>query len=232
MPRVTTITPLERDTGQGTPPLKRVTARVGVRGDVRPRTLVIDAPLVVVAAGAIETPALLQRSGMGGGGVGEWLRLHPTTAITGVYPNDILSNTGIPLSSMCDEFIRWNNSDYGFWIETPPMHPSFMAAALPAFGTSHAARMRHFRQLGVLIALTRDGADHAHLQRPGPRGSSRADLYSVSTAVGRSGTRPCVSCGLPRAYIGPQAPPPSKRCTASRSARRLIKRSRRWRPHP
>lgn len=157
--RVTTIAPLERDTGQGTPPIKRVTARVGVRGDARPRTLVIDAPLVVVAAGAIETPALLQRSAMGGGGVGEWLRLHPTTAITGVYPHDILSNTGIPLSSMCDEFIRWNNSDYGFWIETPPMHPSFMAAALPAFGTSHAARMRQFRQLGVLIALTRDGAD-------------------------------------------------------------------------
>ena len=157
--QVTRIELRERDGGQGTPPLKRVHARVAACDERAPRALTIDAPIVVVAAGAIETPALLQRSNMGGGGVGKWLRLHPTTALIGVYNHDILVNSGIPLSSVCDEFSHWNGSDYGFWMHCPPMHPSFAAAALPGFGAEHASMMRNFRKLGVIVALTRDGAD-------------------------------------------------------------------------
>ncbi len=150
----------ERDTDHGTPPLKRVYATVAGRSSGQaPRALTIDAPIVVVAGGAIGTPALLQRSGFGGGGVGHWLRLHPTTAVWGRYDRDIVSSTGIPLSTMCDEHLRWRGSDYGFWIETPPMPPSFTAAAMPGFGQPHARMMSSFNQLGVLIALTRDGAD-------------------------------------------------------------------------
>ena len=62
----------ERDSGSGTPPMKRVHATVRDPSSGRPaRTLTIDAPIVVVAGGAIGTPALLQRSGLGGGGVGQ-----------------------------------------------------------------------------------------------------------------------------------------------------------------
>jgi choline dehydrogenase-like flavoprotein len=148
----------ERDGGQGTPPLKRVHATV--RGpDCVPRTITIDAPIVVSAGGAIGTPVLLQRSGLGGGGVGSWLRLHPTSAVFGRYDRPIGVSTGISLSSMSDEFIRWNNTDYGFWLQCPPMLPSFSAVALPGFGATHADLMRHLGQLGVFIALTRDGAD-------------------------------------------------------------------------
>ena len=154
----------ERDRGgTGTPPLKRVHAVVrDVHGRSAPHRLTIDAPLVVVAGGAIGTPLLLQRSRLGGGGVGHWLRLHPTTAIVGTYGRDIRTDTGIPLTTMCDEFIRWKNSDYGFWIECPPMHPSFTAAASPGFGPAHAEQMRTANQTGVLIALARDGASTGH----------------------------------------------------------------------
>jgi choline dehydrogenase-like flavoprotein len=152
----------ERDTGSGTPPLKRVHATVRDPYSGRPaRTLTIDAPIVVVAGGAIGTPALLQRSGLGGGGVGHWLRVHPTTAVWGRYDRDIVTSTGIPLTTMCDEHLRWRGTDFGFWIETPPMHPSFTAAAMPGFGQSHAALMSSFNQLGVLIGLTRDGAERS-----------------------------------------------------------------------
>ncbi|WP_411279329.1 GMC family oxidoreductase N-terminal domain-containing protein [Gemmatimonas sp.] len=150
----------ERDTGAGTPPLKRVHATVRDPYSGRPaRALTIDAPIVVVAGGAIGTPALLQRSGLGGGGVGQWLRLHPTTAVWGRYDREIVASTGISLSTMCDEHLRWRGTDFGFWIETPPMHPSFTAAAMPGFGQSHGALMSSFNQLGVLIGLTRDGAE-------------------------------------------------------------------------
>ena len=152
----------ERDSGSGTPPMKRVHATVRDPYSGRPaRTLTIDAPIVVVAGGAIGTPALLQRSGLGGGGVGQWLRLHPTTAIWGRYDREIVTSTGIPLTTMCDEHLRWRGTDFGFWIETPPMHPSFTAAAMPGFGQSHRTLMSSFNQLGVLIGLTRDGAERS-----------------------------------------------------------------------
>ena len=47
--------------------------------------VVVRAPQVVVAAGAIESPALLLRSGIGGPAVGKHLRLHPTSVISGHY---------------------------------------------------------------------------------------------------------------------------------------------------
>lgn len=176
----------ERDTGgTGTPPLKRVHAIVrDGRANTTPRTLTIDAPLVVVAGGAIGTPLLLQRSGFGGGGVGHWLRLHPTTAIVGTYDHDIVTSTGIPLTTMCDEFIRSADSDYGFWIECPPMHPSFTAAASPGFGPAHAQQMRIANQTGVLIALTRDGASTGHSSgRVTTDRAGRSHItYALSTA--------------------------------------------------
>ena len=147
---------LERDTGRGTPPRKRVVARTTGGGQ-----LTIDAPLVVVAAGAVGTPVLLQRAGFGGGGVGQWLRLHPTTAVAGHYDREIVASSGIPLTTMCDEFIRWQGTDYGFWIETPPMHPAFTAAALPGVGVAHAQAIAPFNHLGVLVGLTRDGAERS-----------------------------------------------------------------------
>jgi len=158
--RATRIEVLERDLGplhQGTPPLKRVVAtRRHANGQVT--TLQVEAPIVLCAAGAIETPVLLQQSGMGGDAVGQWMRLHPTTAVYAHYHEEILASSGIPLSTVCDEFLQWQQSDYGFWIETPPMLPSFTAAALPGFGESHARRMAQYRHLGVTIGLTRDGA--------------------------------------------------------------------------
>ncbi len=160
--QVTRLAVLERDSGRGTPPRKRVEAVVRRRdGAGAARSLVVEAPLVVVAGGAVGTPALLERSGLGGGGVGRWLRLHPTTALFGDYDRPIVSSAGIPLTTMCDEFLRWQGTDYGFWIETPPMLPSFAAAAMPGFGAAHAEAMARFDHLGVLIALVRDGADRS-----------------------------------------------------------------------
>src|SRR5206468_7535326 len=104
--------------GRGGPaPLKRVHATVLDRTTGRPRGRVrVEAPIVVVAGGAVETPALLQRSGLGGGGVGRFLRLHPTTAVIGRHPRTLYGAGGIPLSAVCDEFLRGDDG-YGFWME-------------------------------------------------------------------------------------------------------------------
>lgn len=150
----------ERDRGVGAPPLKRVHAVVHDRDTGAPRrALTIDAPLVVVAGGAVGTPVLLERSGLGGGPVGRYLRVHPVSATVAEFDHEILGSTGIPLSTMCDEHLQWEGSDYGFWLECPPFLPSLGAVAAPGFGASHAALMQRFPNLSSVIALTRDGAD-------------------------------------------------------------------------
>ncbi len=141
-------------------PTKRVTATIrGVGDDAPPRTLTLEAPIVIVSGGAVETPLLLMRSGLGGGGVGKYMRLHPTTAVIGVHDREIYGAAGIPLSAMSDEFIQRDRNGYGFWLECPPLHPSIGAAALSGFGAPHAAIMRQFPNLASTIALTRDGSD-------------------------------------------------------------------------
>ncbi len=161
---VTRIEVLSR-TGASTSamPTKRVTVVVRApRSDAPARSLTLEAPIVIVSGGAVETPLLLQRSGMGGGGVGRFLRFHPTTVAIGIHRREIYGAGGIPLSAMCDEFIRRDANGYGFWLECPPLHPSIGSAALSGFGTAHAAMMRRFPHLASTIALTRDGSDTNH----------------------------------------------------------------------
>lgn len=155
------IAVVERDqgTGSGSPPRKRVhaTVRDPRSGEVRGR-LTIEAPVVVLAAGAVGTPVILQRSGLGGGGVGRYLRLHPTTAVMGHYDHDTYPVAGIPQTALCDEFINRDGSGYGFWIECAALLPALASAALQGFGAAHHQLMRLLKRTVPLIVLVRDGA--------------------------------------------------------------------------
>ncbi|HVT39913.1 MAG TPA: GMC family oxidoreductase N-terminal domain-containing protein [Gemmatimonadaceae bacterium] len=153
-------------------PLKRVHVTFAPR-EMTPRAAVIEAPVVIVAAGAVGTPVLLQRSGLAGDGVGRYLRLHPTTALMGTFDHEIYGASGIPLSAICDEHQRHDANGYGFWLECPPMHPVLAAVAIPGFGAEHREQMLRFRQHATLIALVRDGAD--------------LDASSGEVSVGRGG---------------------------------------------
>jgi hypothetical protein len=57
----------------------------GVHARVGDHALHVRAGAVVVAAGALNTPALLLRSGIDGPAVGRYLRLHPVTAVWGRF---------------------------------------------------------------------------------------------------------------------------------------------------
>jgi choline dehydrogenase-like flavoprotein len=113
----------------------------------------------VLAAGAVGTPVILQRSGLGGGGVGRYLRLHPTTAVAGEHRDDVYAAAGIPQSAVCDEFIQRDDHGYGFWVECAPHHPGLGAVATGGFGAAHREVMRRFRRTTNLIVLVRDGSD-------------------------------------------------------------------------
>lgn len=150
---------IERVERVGPRPLKRVHATILTRETRTPiGSLTVDAPIVVLAAGAIATPLLLERSGLHGDAVGQWLRLHPTTAVAGLYDDIVYQAAGIPQSAVCTEFHEIDDG-YGTWVECPPYLPALAAVATPGFGAAHAARMARFARTAALIVLTRDGHD-------------------------------------------------------------------------
>jgi choline dehydrogenase-like flavoprotein len=148
---------LERTASRTSRKRVRATIRDPQSGQVR-GTLVIDAPIVVLAAGGVGTPVILERSGLGGGGVGRYLRLHPTTGVAGLYPDEVYPLAGIPQSSLCDEFIRRDANGYGFWIECPAFLPALASAAFPGFGEGHRTLMRSLNHTVPFIVLVRDGS--------------------------------------------------------------------------
>jgi choline dehydrogenase-like flavoprotein len=120
------------------------------------RPLTVRAGTVVVAAGALETPAVLLRSGLGGPAVGRHLRLHPVPMITGVYDEDLRAWWGPPQGTIVDEH-RAAVSGHGYLVETAHVQPAITAAAVPwASGRAHKLLMGRFSRLGTFLAVTRD----------------------------------------------------------------------------
>jgi choline dehydrogenase-like flavoprotein len=116
----------------------------------------IEAPTVVVAAGAVGTPALVQRSGLGNDNVGAYLRLHPTSAVFGQFEHVIYGGAGIPQSVACTEF-HDAQGGWGYWIEAPPIYPGLAAASMQGIGTAHAQLMEAYTRTCASIVLVRDG---------------------------------------------------------------------------
>jgi choline dehydrogenase-like flavoprotein len=111
---------------------------------------------VVVACGALETPALLLRSGFGGPAVGRHLRLHPVPMMTGLYDQDLRAWWGPPQGTIVTEH-RAAVEGHGYLVETAHLHPSITAAAVPwRSGRDHKLIMGRFSRLGTYIAVTRD----------------------------------------------------------------------------
>jgi choline dehydrogenase-like flavoprotein len=116
----------------------------------------VRAPIVVCAAGGIESPALLLRSGIRLPAVGRHLHLHPTTCVAGFYPDRIDAWSGPPQTIVCDQFADLANG-YGARLETAPVHPGLFALALPWYGArAHHDFMRKLARAAAFVVLTRD----------------------------------------------------------------------------
>ncbi len=76
----------------------------GTYADAEGRTakVTVRAQTVVLAAGALDTPAVLLRSGIGGPAAGDYLRLHPATAIAGFYDSPQKGWWGAPQTRPVD----------------------------------------------------------------------------------------------------------------------------------
>jgi choline dehydrogenase-like flavoprotein len=122
----------------------------------RATEVTVRAPHVVVACGSLESPALLLRSGIGGPAVGDYLRLHPTTGLAGVYEEDQKAWWGAPQSGMIDEFADTGDG-WGFLIETVQYATGLGSAALPFTGAeAHKEAVAESRFNATSVGLLRD----------------------------------------------------------------------------
>ncbi|MGI4870601.1 MAG: GMC family oxidoreductase N-terminal domain-containing protein [Janthinobacterium lividum] len=130
---------------------------VHTTADGRAVRITVRAKRVVVAGGAIQTPALLLRSGLHHPHLGLHLHLHPTVVVAAKYHQPMHSWHGPSMSIVNDTFARLHGTNFGVKLETPPTHPGLMSMVLPWLsGQQHREIMADADHLGSFIVLTRD----------------------------------------------------------------------------
>jgi choline dehydrogenase-like flavoprotein len=124
------------------------------------RRLVARAPQVVLAAGALRSPAILQASGRTHDAVGRHLRLHPVPVVAGRMAEPVDMWRGTMQAVRSAEFLDADGSREGYVIESAPGHPGLMALAIPWDGAAaHAGWIGAARHIAPLVAVTRDGGE-------------------------------------------------------------------------
>ena len=118
----------------------------------------IDAPLVLLAAGVLETPALLLRSGLAGdGAVGRGLQLHSSAAVSARFAEPVHGYFGPTMAYAVTQFSDVHgHAGPGFMLENTAVHPLVTAAGLPGFGSEHARVMEALPQLARAVVVLRD----------------------------------------------------------------------------
>lgn len=128
------------------------------RASGRQTEVIVRAPIVVVAAGGIQSPALLLRSGLTLPELGRNLYLHPTSAVAGVYAERVEAWSGPPQTIVSNHFSAISGN-YGFRLEAAPTHPGLLALAIPWTGArEHRRLMQRCAHASAIIALTRDAS--------------------------------------------------------------------------
>jgi choline dehydrogenase-like flavoprotein len=113
----------------------------------------ISAPLIVVAAGAIPTPPLLRRSGLGGHPrLGRNLSIHPATGITAGFEEAVVPWSGVMQSVGIEEL----HESEGVLIEATGSPPGMGAISAPGYGTHLLGRLAHAAERAMLGAMIAD----------------------------------------------------------------------------
>ena len=130
----------------------------------------------VLAAGAINSPAVLLRSEAPDphGRLGVRTFLHPVVMSAGVMEQKVEGWQGAPQTIYTDHFLETDPIDgpIGFKLEAPPLHPVIFASSVTGFGREQAELLRKFPNTHVLLALLRDGF---HRDSPGGKVKLRSD---------------------------------------------------------
>jgi choline dehydrogenase-like flavoprotein len=130
----------------------------------------------VVAGGAINSPALLMRSGVPDPHrlLGKRTFLHPVVISAATFAERVEAWSGAPQTLYSDHFLHTQAIDgpIGYKLEAPPMHPVIVSTTLTGHGQAQADLLKQFPQTQGLLALLRDGF---HAESPGGSVQLRGD---------------------------------------------------------
>ncbi len=115
---------------------------------------------VVLAAGAIGSPAVLLRSQAPDphDTLGKRTFVHPVNTITAIMPEAVKGYEGAPQSIYSDHFLWNNDADTpGFKLEVAPVFPGAMAAQGTVSGPELYRSLESLSHANSMIALIRDG---------------------------------------------------------------------------
>ncbi len=128
----------------------------GVRAMVAGREVEISAPIVVLAAGALASPALLLASRIGGEAAGRNLHVHPSYFMSGVFDEDVKGWEGQILTSVSHDF-EHVAGEHGFVVEAAPMGLGFWTALTPwQDGAAHKREQLRLRHVSGVWGFARD----------------------------------------------------------------------------
>ncbi len=183
------------------------TAATGVRVVVRARQ-------VVVAAGALRTPAVLERSGIGHPALGRNLRLHPVPVLGARFPEPVEMWRGVMQGARILVEPRPGDDHARYTIESAPGHPGLLALAFPWEGSgAFASLMDRSRFFAPLLAICRDlDGGRVSLTRTGrvridyrvsPRDAvtMRAALATMARVARGAGATELVALGTPARWL-------------------------------
>ncbi len=118
--------------------------------------LTVRSRAVIAACGSLHTPALLRRSGLRNQNIGKYLRLHPATAVFGVYDEQLKPWEGVMQALYSDHYRDLHNA-YGLKYETAAAHPHLVLTFLPWRGARrHFELMQALPNMAALGVLLRD----------------------------------------------------------------------------
>ncbi len=146
--------------------VERVIVEGGAARGIAGRTaeghaLTVRSRAVIAACGAIHTPALLKRSGLQNANIGRHLKLHPATAVFGVFDEELKPWEGVMQALYSDEH-RDLHGGYGVKYETAANHPHLFVPFAPwRSARAHLKLMEALSgtvPLGILLR-DRDGGE-------------------------------------------------------------------------
>ncbi len=184
--------------------------------------LVVRARQVVIAAGALRTPAILERSGIVHPALGRNLRLHPVPVIGASFAEPVDMWRGVMQGARILVEPRPDDPHARYTIESAPGHPGLLALAFPWEGTAaFASLMGRSRSFAPLIAVCRDldggtvslarsgrvRIDYRVSQRDAV--TMRAALATMARVARGAGATELVALGTPATWFDPatSAPP-------------------------
>ena len=134
---------------------------------------------IILAAGVLNTPAILLRSanqlGLKNKNIGRYLTLHPAFNINGIHSKTISNYRGFPKTVYTDYFSETDD----FYLETSFYFPGVTAKNNPGYGELHQEVMKNYDKMMSILILVHDKAEYHNRITIDKKGKTVVD-YTLS----------------------------------------------------